>query len=225
MKHLARTPALRSRVYYLTAEGMYFKITVTLCASRVERWIRAVKTDFLNAAQIKCVVLDCEFTNPREGNQRAAILQLSVATENLVFQICSADEVPQVLKDFLQDKTIRFCGTAIGKDVEMLSSYGIDITSAFDLQKILPNPTKNLIPSLYDLTNSTIGTKLEKKKRTRDKKKNDTEEEELIFGWTNVPLSYEQVHYATLDARLGFEMARRYWRLVGYNNHVDHLNV
>jgi hypothetical protein len=113
------------------AEGMSFKITVTLRASRVEKWIRAIKRDFLDAAPIKCVGLDCEFTDPREGNQSAAVLQLSVATENLVFQICWADEVPQLLKDFLQDKTIRFCGAAIDKDVEMLSPYGIDVDSTF----------------------------------------------------------------------------------------------
>jgi hypothetical protein len=58
------------------AEGMSFKITVILRASRVEKWIRAVKRNFLDAAPIKCVGLDCEFTNPREGNQRAAVLQL-----------------------------------------------------------------------------------------------------------------------------------------------------
>jgi hypothetical protein len=120
-------------VYYLTAEEMHFKITATLRASRVERWIRAVKRDFLDAAPIKCVGLDCKFTYPREGraNQRATVLQLSVATDNLVFQICWADEVPQLLKDFLQDKTIRFCGAAIHKDVVI-----------FDLQKIILNPTQ-----------------------------------------------------------------------------------
>ncbi|XP_051210954.1 uncharacterized protein [Lolium perenne] len=192
MEQLARVPAPRSRVYYLTAEEMHFKITVTLCASRVHRWIRTVKRDFLDTATVKCVGLNCEFTNPREGrdNQRAAVLQLSVETENLVFQIFWADEVEQLLKDFLQDKTIIFCGADIGKDVEMLCSYGIDILSGFDLQMIIPNPTKNLILSMYDLANSTIRTKLEKKKKkmNRDKKKNtkkddeeEEEEEELIF--------------------------------------------
>jgi hypothetical protein len=63
--------------------------------------------------------------------------------------------------------------------------------SAFDSQKIIPNLTKKIIPSLYDPANSTIGTKLENKKRQRDKKKNTKkydeeeeegeEEEELIF--------------------------------------------
>jgi hypothetical protein len=52
----------------------------------VEMWIRAIKQRFLDAAPIKCVGLDCEFTSPHEGRrQRAAVLQLSVASEVLVF--------------------------------------------------------------------------------------------------------------------------------------------
>jgi hypothetical protein len=55
----------------------------------------------------------------------------------------------------------------------------------------MPNPTKNPIPSLYDLSNTTIGTKLENNKRNKkDKNKDDEEEEEkLIYGWAKVPLS------------------------------------
>jgi hypothetical protein len=66
----------QSRVYHLTAEGMHFTIMETLRASRVEKWIRVVKQQFLYAAPIKCVGLDYELTNPREGrrNQRAAVL-------------------------------------------------------------------------------------------------------------------------------------------------------
>ena len=136
----------------------------------------------------------------------------------MVFQICWANEVPEQLKEFLRDKTIRFYGAAINNDVRMLSYYGIDIPSVFDLQQlVIPNPTNNPIPSLYALSNAIIGTNLEKKKRKKkdkkkNKKKDDEEEEEddLIFGWGNIPLSYEQVKYAALDARLGFEIARRH---------------
>jgi hypothetical protein len=213
---------------------MHFTIIETLRASMVEMWIRAVKQQFLDAAPIKCVGWDCEFTSPCEGrrNQRAAVLQLSVALEVLVFQICQTDHVPQLLKEFLKDPTIRFCGVAIKHDVHMLGSYGIEIPSVYDLQRIIPNPTKNPILSLYDLSNATIGTKLEKKKRNKkdkkkDKKKDDEEEgeEELIYGWAKVLLSNIQVLYATLDARLGFELARRHWKLQGYNSPVDHLNI
>jgi hypothetical protein len=85
----------------------------------------------------------------------------------------------------------------------------------------MPNPTKKPIPSLYDLSNATIGTKLEKNKRIKKNKKKGDEEEEkeedkLIYGWGKVPLSDKQVLYAALDARLGFKIARRYWKLEGY---------
>jgi hypothetical protein len=140
--------------------------------------------------------------------------------------------MPQLLKEFLKDTTIKFYSAAIANDVCMLSSYGIKIPSAYDLQKIVPNPTKNPTPSLYDLSNATIGTNLEKKKRVdkkKDKKKDNEEEEEeddeLIFGWAKVPLSFEQVLYTALDACLGFKIARRHWKLQGYNSHVDRLNI
>jgi hypothetical protein len=59
----------RSRLYSITIEEMNFTVTETLCASRVEKWIRTVKQRFLDAASIKCVGLDCEFTSPREDRR------------------------------------------------------------------------------------------------------------------------------------------------------------
>jgi hypothetical protein len=160
-----------------------------------------------------------------------------VASEILIFQIWKANGVPQLLKDFLKDTTIKFCGAATGNDLRKLRSYRIVIPSAYDLQKIVPNLTSKLTPSLYDLANATIGTHLENKKRDKkkDKKKKDKkkykkkgeeeEEDELIFGWEKVPLSFNQMLYAALDARLGFEIARRFWKLKGYYSHVDRLNL
>jgi hypothetical protein len=71
------------------------------------------------------------------------------------------------------------------------------------------------------LANATIGTHLENKKRDKKKdkkkykKKGEEEEDkdELIFGWAKVPLSFNQLLYAALDARLGFEIARSYLKL------------
>jgi hypothetical protein len=208
-----------TRVHNLTAEGIEFTITETLRASTVEMWLHVVNQRFLDAAPIKCVGLDYEFTTPRDKpHQRVAVLQLSVASEVLLFQICRADHVPQLLRDFLGDPTIRFCGAAIGNDVRMLQPYGIQVPSVYDLQVIIPNPTTKPILSLYDLSNATIGTKLEKKRIKKNKKKGDEEEEEdkLIYGWVKVPLSDKQVLYVALYARLGFEIARSYWNLEGY---------
>ena len=80
------------------------------------------------------------------------------------------------------DDTIQFYGVAINNDLRLLSQYGIQITSAIDLQRAILNPTNNLLPSLYALANSTIGTELEKKNKKKDKKKKgntDDEEEDL----------------------------------------------
>jgi hypothetical protein len=91
-----------SRLYYVVIEEMHFTITETLRASRVEKWICTVKRRFLDAAPIKCVGLDCEFTT-HEVPQRAAVLQLSVTSKILIFQIRWANCVPQLLKEFLKD--------------------------------------------------------------------------------------------------------------------------
>jgi hypothetical protein len=120
----------RSRLYYITIQEMNFTVTETLRASRVEKWIRVIKQRFLDAAPTKCVGLDCEFTSPHKGRQRAAVLQLSVTSEVLIFQICWANRMPQLLKEFLKDTTIKFCGAAMANDVRMLSSYRIEIPSA-----------------------------------------------------------------------------------------------
>ena len=128
-----------------------------------------VKSRYLDAAPTKCVGLDCEFTDYRDvgrDKQRAAVLQLSVASETLVFQILYANKVPQMLKDFLGDKSIMFCGAAIGNDQKMLEKDGLHIGFRVDLQKIKPNPTTNPNnPSLYALSNAILGTELVPKPR------------------------------------------------------------
>ena len=202
--------------YKDSSVDMDFKVVVTHRASTVESWIGDVKRRYLDAAPMKIVGLDCEFTDATpEERQRAAVLQLSVATDTLVFHICHADRVPQALKDFLMDETIKFCGAAINNDQRMLAPYRIHIPSAVDLQRAVhPNPTFPDLPSLYALANFFIGTTLEKKKKINKKKKKedekkDEEEEDLTSGWGKFPLSFYRIKYAALDARLGYEIARK----------------
>jgi hypothetical protein len=77
-------PAMR--VHNLTAEGMEFTITETLRASTMKKWLHAINQWFLDAAPIKYVGLDCEFSTPHDKpHQPAAVLQLSVASEVLLF--------------------------------------------------------------------------------------------------------------------------------------------
>ena len=101
-----------------------------------------MKEQYLDAAPTKCVGLDCEYTLakpgsqkklPLEERQRAAVLQLCVASEVLVFQIVHADAVPEALREFLRDDSIMFCGAAIANDARMLEHYDIAILEAIDL--------------------------------------------------------------------------------------------
>jgi hypothetical protein len=143
-----------SQVHNITAEGMEFTITETLRASMVEMWLHTIKQRFLNAAPIKCVGLDCEFTGPREGrrHQRATVLQLSMASEVLVFQICQADHVPQLLKDFLKDlMTHKYRGCivvlSINKSVEPNEEQKV-LMSGFD-QGFTVNTSKRVFRGIW----------------------------------------------------------------------------
>ena len=87
----------------------------------------------------------------------------------------------------------------------MLLFYGITIRNPVDLQRLLPNPTKNTTPSLVDLANHYLGTNLSK--NTAEMKRLRT------TGWDKFPLSFDKVTYAALDARINLELARKFWQL------------
>jgi hypothetical protein len=113
----------------------------------------------------------------------------------IIFQIVDTDVEPEALREFLEDEAIRLCGAAIGNDLKMLEYYSLAaIPGARDLQKVIPNLTKNYPPSLYAMSNHYVGTKLAKKPRNPIRCDN----------WSELPLDYDHIKYAVLDARLGF---------------------
>nr|XP_051221172.1 uncharacterized protein LOC127339351 [Lolium perenne] len=187
----------------------------------MEKWIYRVSEDFLCDASAKIVGLDCEFTDkvkgtkqkllPEDKRQRAAVLQLCVANDIILFQIFQATKIPCLLKKFLSSGKIWFFGAAIDMDRKMLMPYGLNIRCAFDLQKMinihkLDPVVKNIrIPSLYDLSNAVLGTNLEKKGESCKKIREE--------GWARPELSFDQVKYAALDARLSFEIPRKKWAI------------
>ncbi|XP_051221423.1 uncharacterized protein [Lolium perenne] len=186
----------RSEVYYDVMEKINFKITYTLRAKRVERWIRAVKRDFLDAAEIKVVGLDCEFTDPRKGNQRAAILQLSVAQHTPAYKIIipSAINLQQILQNpfpkkntpSLYDLANHYIGT------------GLEQKKKFNYKKNKPpNTPKELEEKalIFGWSDFPLSHK------------------------------HKQLQYAALDARLGFELSRGHFRALGYNSQLDRLGL
>jgi hypothetical protein len=51
------------RIYHYEEEGMSFKVTFTLRARKVEKWIRVIQEKFLHDAPIICVGLDVEYND------------------------------------------------------------------------------------------------------------------------------------------------------------------
>jgi hypothetical protein len=80
---------------------------------------------------------------PLEKRQRAVVLQISMASKTLVFQICHMDAMLKLPREFLNNDVIMFCGATIHHDVQMLECYGITIPGAHDLQREIPNQTFN----------------------------------------------------------------------------------
>jgi hypothetical protein len=140
----------------------------------VEWWIRRVQREFLNHAlnNSKCIELHYEYTDavknvkkrnlPPEKKQCTIVLQLFVVSGALVFQICHADAVPELLREFFNNNDIMFWGTAIQCDVHMLEYYGITILESRNLLREIPNPTCDYPLGLYDLVNGYIQTELSK---------------------------------------------------------------
>ena len=65
------------------------------------------------------------------------------------------------------------------------------------------------------MSNHYIGTDLAKKEKGSVR----------CDDWSSYPLSFDHIKYAALDARLGFEIARKHRQLIGYNSIMDRLNV
>jgi hypothetical protein len=139
-----------------------------------------------------------------------------VASKTLVFQICHADAVPELLREFLNNDEMRSCS---GARQSVMSRCWSTTESPFpgSVTSGGRSPTLNYPLCLYALANAYIGTNLSKNDPKVVAIRRD--------GWVDVPISFEQVKYAALDARLGFEIASKFFQLAGYNTHVDHLNV
>ncbi|XP_051230166.1 uncharacterized protein [Lolium perenne] len=131
---------------------MEFKVTVTTRAATMEKWIYRVSEDFLCDASAKIVGLDCEFTDkvkgikqkllPEDKRQRAAVLQLCVANDIILFSDISGNKGSMFVKEILE----------LGEDLKMINIHKLD-----------PGVKNKRIPSLYDLSNAVLGTNLEKK--------------------------------------------------------------
>jgi hypothetical protein len=93
--------------------------------------------------------------------------------------------MPELLRKFFRNDEIMFWGTTIYHDVQILEYYRITISRAHDLQREIPNSIRNYPPGLYVLAKAYIQTKVSKNNPKIASIRRD--------GWTDIPLSYDQV--------------------------------
>ena len=176
------------RRFYVSKGGLRIKTMVTSNPSTVVAFIRFIWKKYLNHAKHRVVGLDCEYTSyvhkkerrklPLEKQgvlvnqepQRAAVLQLCVGKNCLVYQLYQAHArgcIPPLLRWFLTNDTIMFVGAAIGNDIKKLEFYNLGITNAVDLQQLgikVHNHKEGQLLSLEKLAKKVAKIKLNKDK-------------------------------------------------------------
>lgn len=148
------------------------------------------------------VGLDIEWRPNTQRNMQnpVATLQLCVGPHCLVFQIIHS-AIPPSLFSFLADPNVTFFGVGIQEDAEkLLEDYNLNVVNVRDLRPLaaekLGDPQLNRA-GLKSLGLRVLGLEIRKPQRiTRSR-------------WDNPWLTPDQVQYATVDAFLSYEIARR----------------
>ena len=122
-------------VQHVLVEGaLSIVATVTVHPRVVRKWINIVSNS-LKKVETMVVDLDAEYTERATGKiQRAAVLQLCLEDDVLVYHIIHAPSIPGELHDFLSREDIYFCGAAIAWDKHKLEPYNLDLKSIADVQ-------------------------------------------------------------------------------------------
>ena len=206
-------------VQQVLVEGsMHIVATITVHPRIVRQWINNVSNS-LKKVETRVIGLDAEYTERAPGKiQRAVVLQLCFEDDVLVYHIIHSPSIPCELHDFLSREDVYFCGAAIEGDKQKLEPYNLDLKSIADLQTRIKIPVEDCdkqTPSLFDVANFVLGTNLQKGDETVALRSS---------GWENYPLTYKQIKYAALDARVSFEIAARSKELVAKPSPTENEN-
>ncbi|KAJ8623441.1 hypothetical protein MRB53_031970 [Persea americana] len=173
--------------------------TITSTASVVDEWISEIRRIY---GQITIVGLDTEWCLPKEKGKcgPVAIIQLCVGTRCLIFQLILADVIPESLKGFLADPTLKFVGVAVAGDAQKLwDEYGLIVGSTEDLAAVAAlklGEEKLKEAGLKRLASIVLGVEMEKPKRV------------ILSTWNARVLNLKQIHYASVDAFVSFEIGK-----------------
>ena len=167
------------------------------------------RSGILAESKLKFVGVDVEFT-PKGYDQKAAVLQLCVGQDCLVYHVvCVADEISFKFRSFLRTRRYKFVGFDITRDTTMIQRSGIPIFNHFDNQKIWKDP--DLIKYRSDGSVGKHGMKdlagLLIDPLYYEMKGAMTNEDHQL--WHIAPLSEKHLHYAAKDAYVTYELYKK----------------
>ena len=131
-------------IQHVLVEGSWSIVATVTGQSRVvQKWINNVSNS-LQKVEMKVIGLDAKYMEHATGKiQRAAVLQLWLENDVLLYHIIHAPSIPGELHDFLSQEDIYFCGAAIEGDKQKLASYNLDSKSIADLQTRIKIPAED----------------------------------------------------------------------------------
>lgn len=171
--------------------------TLTASGNVVDSWI----SDIIRHSHL-LVGIDVEWRPSFSRYQNpAALLQLCVGHNCLIFQLLYADYIPGSLQQFLSDQSFTFVGVGIEGDVERLAEEkDLSVYNAVDIrelavEKMGQNEMRQ--KGLAALAKEVMGVEVHKPSRVR------------MSRWDQLHLTMDQIKYACIDAFLSFEIGRR----------------
>ncbi|KAF8398118.1 hypothetical protein HHK36_017043 [Tetracentron sinense] len=175
---------------------------LTHTPSMVDSWITNI--EYLHHHRLNSLIVGLDLQwRPSFGpttQNPAAILQLCVGRNCLIFQLLHSPTIPPSLSNFLNNPDYTFVGVGIGEDVQkLLVDHGLQVSRTVDLRSLAASVLNRM-----DLDNAGL------RRLAREVLEKDVERPTRITlsGWDSESLTLAQVQYACVDAFLSFEIGR-----------------
>ncbi|KAM0834278.1 hypothetical protein ACQ4PT_063705 [Festuca glaucescens] len=182
------------------------KVLYTNMASSVDAWLTAIESTLV-ASERKIVGIDVKYDKLRGSSsnpKKAAVIQLCVGTDVLVYHIFHADEKSEKMYDFLYGWRYTFAGFYTAEDWNVLGRSKLYIHNIKDIQMIWRDPdnTSKRTQGLKDVAAAIIDPFYLKMKDGFGRKEHSM--------WANAPpLPPDHILYAARDAYASYEVYRR----------------
>ncbi|XP_010513029.1 PREDICTED: uncharacterized protein LOC104788971 [Camelina sativa] len=136
---------IRGDVHHVGFFGQRLIVTVTHTTSVIRRWIQSIRFfSRLRLSHPLVVGLGVQWT-PGGPNPPPDTLQLCVGIRCLIIQLSHCKSMPNVLRSFLEDRTITFVGVWNSQDQDKLESFyhQLYVWRLLDIRYYLPIWLKN----------------------------------------------------------------------------------